>query len=92
MTGRVPWDPQAGPWVAFVESPHPRARPDGPTTLRAYPWPHGDPADWQGWSWTSVLEDAIRYDSKAEALAAVAGPRRRGVRRVAHLIDNPPPR
>lgn len=85
MTGRRAWDPKAGPWVAYVERPHPNSH-NGVRTMRSYPFPHGDPDMWAGMSWTTTATDAIRYDTRAEALAVIAGPRRRGWRRVAHRI------
>lgn len=86
MTARNPWQPGAGPWVACIERPH-LTRPG--EVLRSYPW-SAEPARWGGWSWTSNPEDAIRYDTKAEALAAVAGPRRVGWRRIAHRVGGTP--
>ena len=64
MTARRPYDPDAGPWVAFRDVP---AR-HGAGTRRHYlrEMPSG------GVSTTVAIEDTIRFDTKAEALAATA--------------------
>lgn len=81
MTARSPWDPEAGPWVGFIDEPHPRRVAQARIKLRSYVH-RDDPADRRIWGWTTNVADAIRYDSKREALAAV----RRGRSVVAGVV------
>lgn len=82
MAVRRHFDPKAGPWVAFKHSP----KSDRPHEQRkAYPW--SDDAPWQ--AYTSDPKDALRFDTKAEALAFIRNwnPRRAGVVTGAERVD-----
>jgi len=72
MAARRPWQEGAGPWVSWVDRPH--QVHGAPAIMRSFRW--------SGWgTWTTILDDAMRYDTKAEALADIAGPRSPGVTR-----------
>lgn len=78
MTARRPWEEGAGPWVSWIERPH--IKHPAPAVMRDFRW--APQSDVRGFaSWTAMLDDALRYDTKAEALADIAGPRRKGMTR-----------
>lgn len=62
MTAKHSWEPDAGPWVAYRDEPN----RDGTSTRRWYL--ANDSAVHS--SLTYKQQDAVRFDSKAEALAA----------------------
>lgn len=74
MAAREPWDAAAGRWVAYVEGPNPR-----PPHSRRRVYLRSI-APWH--SQTTTAADALRFDTKREAVAAIRGlrsRRRRGV-------------
>ena len=86
MTAKRPWEDGAGPWVSWTEQPNQRVPG---RTLRSFRWrPASETPGWG--SWTTSPHDGVRYDTKAEALADIAGPRRRGLTRHAARIDTFP--
>lgn len=78
MSERRSFDPDAGPWVAYRDEPARRWNTD---TRRYQPVP-GQTTRWYAHSTLSTAanpEGGLRYDTKAEALAAA---RKRWPRRV----------
>lgn len=77
MVARRPYQDGAGPWVAYMDHTRYSAKTDTRVPCRSYVY--NTTTAWG--SWTGTKADAMRFDTKAEALAFVRrGPRRRGIR------------
>lgn len=65
MTAREHFDPSAGVWIAWYEGLNVRTGVPNRTYLRSGPF------GLRHTSWTTTAADAIRFDTKAEAMLAM---------------------
>lgn len=79
MTARAYYDPEAGPWVAYREVPRTNRKTGEVERRKDYPW--SARSVWP--SYIGTPEEALRFDTKKEALEFIKGwhpVRRRGIR------------